>query len=216
MKVTENIHALNSTRGNYAYLILGEKVNLIDTGRPGQGKGILNELGIINVNSEQIKNILITHHDIDHVGSLAMLEKETGANVWASKEDIPYICGEKSRHGIKKYLSFIIRTKKPEKILPYPENHKIGDIEVIPTPGHTPGHVCLLYNDVLFVGDLLRTSKGKIMPMRSFMNWNDSLLMESIAKINNYDFEWICPAHGEPVKRDGQLEQFLRKLNEDS
>ncbi|MGZ7160381.1 MAG: MBL fold metallo-hydrolase, partial [Methanobacterium sp.] len=60
MKVTENIHALNSTRGNYAYLILGEKVNLIDTGRPGQGKGILNELGTINVNPEQIKNILIT------------------------------------------------------------------------------------------------------------------------------------------------------------
>lgn len=208
MKVTDNVYALDSTKGNYAYLILGKKPILIDTGRPGQGNGILKELKSMNIKPEDVENILITHHDLDHVGNLALLEKKTGANLWASKEDIPYICGQKSRHGIKKYLSAIMRPKKPGNILPYSEDEKIEGIKVIPTPGHTPGHVCLLYKDILFAGDLFRTSKGKISPMKSFMNWNDSVLKESTAKIDNYDFEWMCPAHGEPVKRDGQLKEL--------
>ena len=208
MKVTDNVHALDSTKGNYAYVILGEEIILVDTGRPGQGKGILNDLKSMNIKPHDVKHILITHHDVDHVGSLAFLQQATEAKIWASKEDIPYIYGEKSRPGIKKLISFIMRVKKPQNINPYPEDQKIKDIEVISTPGHTPGHVCLIYNDVLFLGDLFRTSKGKVSPMNSFMNWDDSVLKGSIAKMDNYDFEWICPAHGEPIKRDGQLEEL--------
>ena len=208
MKVTDNVYALDSTKGNYAYIILGKEPILVDTGRPGQGKGILNNLKSINIEPHDVKHILITHHDVDHVGSAAFMQQATEAKIWASKKDIPYIYGEKSRPGIKKLISVIMRVKKPENINSYPENQNIMDIEIIPTPGHTPGHVCLRYNDVIFIGDLFRTSKGKVSPMKSFMNWNDSVLKESIAKIDNYDFEWICPAHGEPIKRDGQLKEL--------
>lgn len=206
MKVTDNVYALKSTKGNYAYLILDEEIILVDTGRPGQGKGILKELRSMDIKPEDIKHILITHHDIDHIGNLALLEQETGASIWASKEDMPYICGNKSRSGIKKFASFIMRAKKPEKINAYAANQKIGNVEVIPTPGHTPGHVCLLYKDVLFAGDLIRNFKGQIKPMMSFMNWNGSLLNESINKIGYYDFKWICPAHGEPIGRNNKWE----------
>jgi glyoxylase-like metal-dependent hydrolase (beta-lactamase superfamily II) len=209
LKVTDDVYAIDSTKGNYAYLILGDEIILVDTGRPGQGKGILNDLKSMNINLQDIKQILITHHDIDHIGNLALLEKETKASIWASKEDVPYIYGQKSRHGIKKYLSFIMRAKKPKNMRPYPKEMRIGDIEIIPTPGHTPGHVCLLYKDVLFAGDLFRSSKGQLKPMMSFMNWNESILKDSIKKISDYDFKWICPAHGEPVKQDGQLEQLF-------
>jgi len=208
LEVTDNVYALDSTKGNYAYLISGEEIILIDTGRPGQGKGILNDLKSVGIEPHDVKHIVITHHDVDHIGSLAFLQQATGAKIWASKEDIPYIYGEKSRHGIKKLVSYIMRVKKPENINPYPEDGKIGNIGVITAPGHTPGHVCIIYNGVLFAGDLFRTSKVKIAPMKSFMNWNDSVLKESLAKIDNYDFEWICPAHGEPLKRNGQLKEL--------
>jgi len=88
LKVTDDVYALDATKRNYAYLILGEETILVDTGRPGQGKAILNELKSMNIKPEDIKHILITHHDIDHIGNLALLEKETGASIWASKEDI--------------------------------------------------------------------------------------------------------------------------------
>lgn len=202
MKVSEDVYLLDSTSRNHAYLISGENKILIDTGRPGQGKGILKELKSLNIDPEEIKHILITHHDVDHVGNLAFLEKETKAEIWASKEDIPYINHEKPRDGHKKYISFFFRTKKPENLRPFPEEKKINGIEIIPTPGHTPGHVCLKYKDFLFVGDLLRTSKGALKNMRSSMNWDNYLVKDSIKKIAEHDFKWICPAHGYPVERD--------------
>ena len=199
LRVTDEVYALDSTQGNYTNLITGEENILVDTGRHGQGKGILKDLKAIGIKPDDVQHILVTHHDVDHVGSLASLEKSTGAKVWASEKDIPYICGIKGRLGIKWLISVLMPLKKPEKITPYPEDQRIGDIEIIPTPGHTPGHVALIYKDVLMVGDLIKTSRGKIAPMSSFMNWDDEIIKESIHKINNYNFRWICPAHGEPL-----------------
>ena len=212
MKIGKSVYALDSTKGNYVYLILAEEIILIDTGLPKNGKDILNELKSMDIEPHDIKYILITHDDMDHVGSLALLEKASGAKIWASKEDIPYIIGEINRHVIKRILNYIVKLKKPENINSYPENGIIGDIRVIYTPGHTAGHVCLLYKDIMFVGDLFRTKNGEISTGPSFANWNNSILKESIAKIDEYDFKWICPAHGEPIKRDSHLKDFIKKI----
>jgi glyoxylase-like metal-dependent hydrolase (beta-lactamase superfamily II) len=210
LKITDNVYALDSTKGNYSYLILDEEIILVDTGRPGQGKGILNELKSMNIKPDDIKHILITHHDIDHIGNAALLQQATGATLWASKEDIPYICGDKNRPGIKWFFSVIMRARNPENITAYKEHQKISNIEVIPSPGHTPGHVCLLYKDVLFAGDLVRSSKGLLKPPASIMNWDENALIESIKKLDKYSFKWVCPAHGEPVKRDALWEHILK------
>ena len=121
MKITDKVYALDSTRGNYAYIIYDDDVILIDTGRPGQGKGILKELNSMNIRPEDIKHILITHHDVDHIGNLALLEKVSDARIWASKEDIPYINGDKNRPGIKRMVSILMRTGKPGNISTYPQ-----------------------------------------------------------------------------------------------
>ncbi len=209
MKITENVYALDSTKGNYTYIIQDKEAVLIDTGRPGQGKNILNELKSLNINPKNIKDILLTHHDIDHIGNAYLLQQETGSTLWASKEDIPYIYGDKSRPGIKKLVSVLMRTKKPENIKAY-SDQTIDSVEVISTPGHTPGHVCLLYKDVLFVGDLVRNSKGQLKPLTSFMNWDETALRDSINKIREYSFNWVCPAHGEPLEIDNEWETILK------
>ncbi len=210
MKITDDVYNLDSTEGNYAYLILGEEVIMIDTGRPGQGEGILNELESLNIKPGDIKHILITHLDIDHIGNAALLEKATGATLWASKEDIPYINGDKKPPGIRRFFSLFMKADKPKNITPYTENQKIDGIEVVTTPGHTPGHVCLIYKDVLFAGDLVRNSKGQLKPQMSFINWNDEALKQSIKELDKYPFKWVCPAHGEPVKRDPKWEELLK------
>lgn len=209
MKITGNVYALDSTKGNYAYIILGEEIILVDTGRPGQGKGILKDLESMNIKLQDIKHILITHHDIDHIGNLALLEKKTGASIWASEKDIPYIYGIKNREGIKRFIPLVMKIEKPENVNPYPEEQKLKDIEIISTPGHTPGHVCLLYKDIMFVGDLIMTSKGRIKPMTSFrnlsfLNWDTSISRESVKKVDELAFKWICPAHGDPAERNGK------------
>ncbi len=211
MKVTEKVHALESTKGNYSYLVLDNEITIIDTGLPRQGKAILSELESLNIDLENIKNIMITHHDIDHIGNVALLEKATGAKVWASPEDIPFIYGEKPRPGIKRLFSMIMKAKTPAKINPYPENGILDNMKIIPSPGHTPGHVCIFFEDVLFAGDLVRTSPEKIKPLASFMNWNDPVLRKSQEEIGKLPFKWICPAHGIPIERGKLWEEFLEK-----
>jgi glyoxylase-like metal-dependent hydrolase (beta-lactamase superfamily II) len=210
MKITDNVYALDSTKGSYAYAILGQEAALVDTSLPGRGEAILAELKSLNVRPEDIKNIYITHHDVDHIGSAAFLHRACHATLWASDVDIPYIYREKPRHGIKRILTSFFKAEMPRDIVPYPAELKLGEFEIIPTPGHTPGHVCLLYRDVLFAGDLVSSRKGVLTLSPGLMTWDSSLSMESIKQMGKYPFKWVCPAHGGPVERGDQWEALLR------
>ena len=202
MKITDNIYALDGTAGSYAYIILGEEVILIDTGRPDQRKRLLADLEVLKVRTEDIRHILLTHHDMDHIGNAGYLQRQSGCQVWVSKEDYPYVTGQEKRHGFKRFLSMLIRTEIPANLQVYPPEGKLGEFEVLPAPGHTPGHVCFRYKDILFAGDLLQLKKGEIHPLSDFWNWNSRLLKESYEILRKEDFSLICPAHGQtPLKR---------------
>jgi Zn-dependent hydrolases, including glyoxylases len=211
MKIEENVYALESTKGSYSYLINDKETILIDTGRPRKVKNILKEIESLNIKPKNIKHILLTHHDIDHIGNAALLQKETGATLWASKKDIPYILGNKSRPGIKKLATLLARVKKPEKIKSY-DDQKIGDIEIISTPGHTPGHVSFIYKDILFAGDLVENSNGVLKKLAKMTNSDEKSLNESIRKMSKYSFKWVCPSHGEPLKITDEWKQLLSNI----
>ena len=210
MKIEENVYALESTKGSYAYLINDKEMILIDTGNPRKFKNILKEIESLNIKPKNIKHILLTHHDVDHIGNAALLQEETGATLWAPKEDIPYILGDKSRPGIKKIAALLLRSKKPEKIEAY-NDQKIGDIEIIQTPGHTPGHVSFLYKDIFFTGDLVRNSNG-LKKLPKMGNSDEKSLNESIFKMSKYSFKWVCPAHGEPLEVKDKWKQLLGNI----
>jgi len=208
MKITNKVVMLDCTGGSHTYLILEPELMLVDTSFPGMGEKILEEIKSLNIDSRQVKQILLTHHDVDHIGNAAFLQQATGANIWASDVDIPFILGQKNRHGIKRFITWLIKVQPPVNLHPYPEEMKIGDVTVISTPGHTLGHVSLLYQDVLFAGDLVRTRNGDIKPSSAIMTWNKPILFESIKKIGTYPFKWVCPGHGMPVERDDKWERI--------
>jgi len=73
------------------------------------------------------------------------------------------------------------------------------DLLVIPTPGHTRGHMVLLYkNKFLFTGDHLAwsPSRNTLTAFRSvnWYSWPEQI--RSMEKLLNYDFEWVLPGHG--------------------
>jgi glyoxylase-like metal-dependent hydrolase (beta-lactamase superfamily II) len=208
MKITDDVYALDATRGNYAYAILGPEVTLIDTGRPGQGQRILDELLALNVQPKAVRQIYLTHHDGDHIGSAAFLQRATGAKVWASQDDLPYILAEKPRPGIKRLASLLMRPEVPARVNPFPRDNSLPGIKIIPTPGHTPGHVCFLYKDVLFAGDLFFGGKGKLGLSPAIMTWDMALVKESARKVAAYPFHWVCMAHGSPMERGDLLAQY--------
>jgi glyoxylase-like metal-dependent hydrolase (beta-lactamase superfamily II) len=92
---------------------------------------------------------------------------------------------------------------KPTDIHAFTDDRICG-IDIVPTPGHTPGHVCFIFDGVLFAGDLLDNRKGNLIPFPASWDWNYDKMLESVKKIASCDFKWICPSHGKPVLRNEQ------------
>jgi glyoxylase-like metal-dependent hydrolase (beta-lactamase superfamily II) len=73
------------------------------------------------------------------------------------------------------------------------------DLLLIPTPGHTRGHVVFLYqNKFLFTGDHLAWSPARetLTAFRSVAWYSWPRQIESMEKLARYDFEWVLPGHG--------------------
>lgn len=208
MEITNSVMMFKASPQAHVFLIRGKENMLIDTGLPGEGKKILAELAAMGVRPDTVQKILLTHHDVDHIGNLKFLAEATGAQVFAPKEDIPFITGEKSRPGIKKMVGAFIHPRVPDGMIPYGQEELEGS-RVIPAPGHTPGHTILLYENVLFAGDLFRTEKGIPAPMMNFMNWDSAMAAKSVSILKTLDFDWVCPAHGVPLQK-ADLTEFLK------
>ena len=149
MKLSDNIYLLEASRGSYVYLIKGEETVLIDTGLPFRRKGIISEIKALCPRSRGDP----AHSDHpqryrphrERIRAAAAY----GCKNMGIRRGYPGHQGEKDRSSFKKYLKYFFPLNAPEAIKPYRPGESICGIEIIPTPGHTPGHVCLRYGDML-------------------------------------------------------------------
>ena len=84
MEIIPNVHLIPKTVANPYLLIDPDGLTLIDAGLPGSHKKILRYMAGLGYAPGDLKRILITHADYDHVGGLARSKKATGARVYAS------------------------------------------------------------------------------------------------------------------------------------
>jgi len=218
MNVVKGIHEFTGISN--CYMVYNKEIFLIDTGMPGRSNEIINFLkNNLKQDPEDLKTIIITHHHFDHTGSLDKLKKITGAKVAVHSADAAYVSGEKSQAGSAFMVLFIkimkliyrVEPVKPDIILK--DGDLIEDCEVIHTPGHTPGSICLYNPDnrVIFVGDNLNYSDGKIKGPGSRLIPEPEKYKESMRKLSDLDIEVILTGHGPPVKSDAnkKLSEFL-------
>jgi len=99
--------------------------------------------------------ILLTHTHFDHVGAVAPVARATGATVYCPKLEVPVL---------QDIMSFVpwpgfgpFESWDPEETVEGGEQLQLAgfDIDVIFTPGHSPGHVTYAVEDALFSGDVL-------------------------------------------------------------
>ena len=110
---------------------------------PGYEAGkILNKVQSMGLT---VDAILLTHGHFDHVGAVAEIAAETDCDVYISAADLS--------------LPPMITNGKLYYTHTYPATGSVTaaglTFRVIPTPGHTPGSVCLVCGDVMFSGDTL-------------------------------------------------------------
>lgn len=94
------------------------------------------------------------------------------------------------------------------------------DLLLIPTPGHTAGSACLLFQDFLFTGDHLwwNADKGRLSASKAY-NWHSwARQLDSLESLLAFDFTWVLPGHGSihrassPAAMRTDLEAALRIL----
>jgi glyoxylase-like metal-dependent hydrolase (beta-lactamase superfamily II) len=172
-------------------------VILVDTGVPGHLEIIRKALEQESIRFEQLTKVIITHHDLDHIGSLPNLISESGGRikVFAHEFSKPYILGEVPilKMGILVPPSKIDVTLQDGDIIPY-----CGDIEVISTPGHSPDHISLYHkpSKTLISGDALTSNNGVLMPPYEAYTPDMEQALQSVAKLLNYDIETVITYHG--------------------
>ncbi|GEC92498.1 MBL fold metallo-hydrolase [Brevibacillus brevis] len=140
-----------------------ETALLIDTGFPGQMEDLRMAMEKVGVSFDKLKAVILTHQDMDHIGSLPEILQECGdhVHVYAHELDKPYIQGEipllKDAHLENPPKGRVDHTLRDGQELPF-----CGGIRVIHTPGHTPGHISLYLTQskTLIAGDSMYSVNG--------------------------------------------------------
>lgn len=151
-KVSETVHHLPEITGGPT-ILLGDTVTIVDTGVPGSEGTILAAVEELGRSRDEVADIVITHADGDHVGSLAALVEQTGATVWAGAHEADVIEGKAAaRGGDVKQSGSVDRRFEPGETLAL---H--GGIETVDSHGHTAGHVALFLpgERILIAGDAI-------------------------------------------------------------
>ena len=167
------------------------QVAVIDPG--GNPKGIVNYLESNNLTAQYIIN---THGHIDHIGGNRGVKEATGAELLIHEADAKMLVNSVSNFS---FMTGSNVTSPPEdRLIAEGDIIKIGntvELEVIHTPGHSPGGICLKTGNIIFVGDtLFQYSIGRT----DFPGGSHPQLIQNIKdKLLCYPDETIAyPGHG--------------------
>jgi glyoxylase-like metal-dependent hydrolase (beta-lactamase superfamily II) len=217
MKITDNIFVVPRVVANTYILIDEDGLTIIDAGLPRSEKKILAFVAKLGFYPSDVKRIVLTHSDLDHVGALTALQKATGARTYASQIEADSIAaGKPSRQisssgfSLRRILFTLVgpflqgRPFQVDEILVEAQSlPALGGLRVIETPGHTPGHISLYAPAVgmLFCGDSMVTDENGIHGSRPAVTWDEAKAKESVQKQTELGASIVCSGHG-PVVRD--------------
>ena len=224
IQITENLWSI--TRGANIFILRAQdgQLALIDAGMPGARNPVKAALAALNFHPSMVKQILITHADIDHVGSLHGIAAATGAPIYAGSLSKGYIEAATSPPHIPALMELIARPiqriaqRKATVDRVVQDGDMIdfdGGIQAILAPGHTEDNFCYYWKreGVLFAPDLLNRFGQNIALTPERITWNMAQAKQSAHKVLALDPQIICFGHGPHLVIQDKPEQIemLRK-----
>ncbi len=156
---------------------------VVDTGVEGSEDAIDAVLQGLGLRWSAVADVVLTHSHGDHAGSLeAVAQAAPDAALWAGAADIPSMSA-------------------PREIAAVADGDLVGDLRVVATPGHTPGHISLFHPglEALFAGDALTGADGAVAgPNREFTP-DMTTAVSSVQRLADLQPRQILVGHGFPV-----------------
>ncbi len=201
-----------------AYLVTADELTLVDTGTPGAANKVIAAIRAAGRRPEELARIFLTHRHGDHAGNAAELARLTGAEVHVSPVDAPFVREGSDQprpraatplgHAMVPYVKVAL----PWRVAPVTvqetltDGGRIGPFRVVATPGHTAGHVSLLWEDrgILFTAD----AAAHITAVGPHPAADDpALARQSFRRLAELAFGAACFGHGRPLT-DGASSRF--------
>lgn len=225
--IVPGVHRLGSSLVNWYLVEEGGQLTAVDAGLPGFGKALPSDLSLLHHSLGDIEALVLTHSDADHTG-LAKTMRDGGAHVLIHQADEATLRKPRPKSGDAKPINIVpqLRHAALLKLIAHmglSGGFKLHSLEgadtfsdeealdvpgrprVIATPGHTPGHCALYFEQkgVLFAGDALCTRNpvtgrtgAQVMP--SAMNVSTDQCFASLQRIEQNPARAVLVGHGDP------------------
>ena len=239
MQISEHVHGLKIPftvpvgpgaaidRFVYVYLVVGDRITVIDSGVAGGEPAILAYVESIGRSQEDIATLLLTHSHPDHVGGALPLIDACGCPVWAHAAEADWIEDtEKQFHErpVPGFASLVAGPVNVSRTLNDGETVNLGDgvrARVLHTPGHSRGSISLLVepDNALITGDAI--PQAGAMPIyedveASVASLTKLLAVEDVSVLLS---AWDAPRFGDQAKKSiheglGYIEAIDRAVKE--
>ena len=234
MQLAPSLHRIGSDLVNVYLVDDVSGVTIVDAGLPGQWDELEPELAVMRRTLEDIRAVILTHGDTDHIGFAERLRQGRGIPVYVHDLDATRARGEvkkevswgKVKIGPLAKFIWYSGLRGGLKITPVAEVSVFSDGQVLDVPGapivvhipgHTPGSVAFHIPavDAVFVGDALTTGHvltGAVGPQPAPFTLDSQQALASLDKIAAIEAKWVLPGHGAPW--DGGVKEAIRLVRE--
>jgi glyoxylase-like metal-dependent hydrolase (beta-lactamase superfamily II) len=233
MQIGKGLYRVGSDIVNSYLIVDSGGVTIIDAALPGYWPLVQAELAAIGKSTGDVRALILTHGDTDHIGFAARLHRETGiaAHIHDADADRARLKVKKPTFGwgpvkVGPLAGFLWYSARRGGLRPKPatglQTMADGDVldvpgspRIIHTPGHTPGSVTVHVPgvDALFLGDTMTTRNvltGVTGPKPAPFTLEPQQAVESLDRIADVDATWVLPGHGPAW--DGGVPEAIRQI----
>jgi glyoxylase-like metal-dependent hydrolase (beta-lactamase superfamily II) len=221
LEIAPGIYSMGQDKGGHVHAYLlddGSGLTLIDTMYDDDGRVVLAELARIGRVAADITHIILTHAHKSHLGGLAALQKASRATVCAHEWEKDIIAGRRKAtrvspipkrplavYQLQLGLALGLGRHAPCEVdRTLKAGDRVGPLEVVPTPGHTPGSLSFWWPErrALFAGDVIATWPEFAAGWPG-LTLDNAENLRAVHQLTDFgQAEILGVGHGEPITRD--------------
>lgn len=229
LEVAAGTFAVEGSHTNFALVVDGDEVTLVDTGYPRDRRRLEAALALIGRTLADVRSLVLTHAHVDHLGSAEHLRREQGVPVHCHEAEVAQARGEQiemiatsellRRVWRPRVLAFVanaaskgaLQVQYLDEVTPFGDGATLdvpGRPVAVHTPGHTSGHVAfhlpdrgvLLSGDALITVDVWDPSDRGPQVIRAPFNHDHEQALASLERLDGVPADAVVPGHGRPYR----------------